>query len=92
MNIKDCNCGGEGKFFIHTLPTDKKEIYYNIYCKKCGIGTPSSTSLSEVLEIWNNVMKNNVRVEFIPYATQTNNYTGKIIPSYTFTVSETKMV
>lgn len=70
MEIKDCNCGGEGKLFIHTLPDKNKDIYYKIYCKSCGINTPSSKSLSEVLEVWNNVMKR--KVSLVPYSIETN--------------------
>lgn len=81
MEIKNCNCGGEGKLFIHTLPTDRTTVYYSIYCKDCGISTPSSTSLREVLEIWNNVMKR--YYSFIPYETQTNTTSNK---SYSYTM------
>jgi hypothetical protein len=76
MDIKNCNCGGEGKLFIHTLPANRQEVYYTIYCKKCGISTPSSTSLSEVLEIWNNIMEKRIRFISVDNATNvTNNYT-----------------
>lgn len=83
MEIKNCNCGGEGKIFIHTLPSNRQEVYYTIYCKKCGITTPSSISLREVSEIWNNVMKKNYRIEYIPYQTQTNTTP---IHSYSYTI------
>ena len=82
MDLKNCNCGGEAKIFIHTLPTNRQEVYYTIYCKKCGISTPSSTSLREVSEIWNNVMERKYKIEYIPYETQTNKTTSN---SYSYT-------
>lgn len=84
MEINNCNCGGEGKVFIHTLPIDSKEIYYEIYCDKCGIRTPSSQSLREVLEKWNNVMERKYKIEYVPCQTQTNCY-----PSYSQTITTT---
>lgn len=88
MDIKGCNCGGEGKIFIHTLPTNRKEVYYDIYCEKCGIRTPSSRSLSEVLEIWNNVMKSKYKIEFIPYSTEYNTTNSNISFGKTFTIKD----
>ena len=52
--IKKCNCGGQGKLFIHTI-NDK--IYYSIYCNKCGIQTLTSEKFSDAIKIWNGVMK-----------------------------------
>ena len=52
--IKKCNCGGQGKLFIHTI-NDK--IYYSIYCDKCGIQTLTSEKFSDTIKIWNEVMK-----------------------------------
>ena len=31
MEINNCNCGGNGKVFVHTLPTTGREVYYYIY-------------------------------------------------------------
>ena len=88
MEIKNCNCGGEYKLFIHTLPIDRNTVYYTIYCKNCGISTPSSTSLREVIEIWNNVMGN--KYKFIPYSTDYNitNTSPNISFSKTFTLKD----
>ena len=82
MEINNCNCGGEGKVFVHTLPTTGREVYYYIYCDKCGIRTPSSQSMSKVLEVWNNVMERKYKVEYIPYETTTNT-TARTAISYT---------
>ena len=82
MEINNCNCGGEGKVFVHTLPTTGREVYYYIYCDKCGIRTPSSQSMSEVLEVWNNAMERRYKVEYIPYETTTNT-TAETSISYT---------
>ena len=52
--IKKCNCGGQGKVFIHTIDS---KVYYSIYCNKCGIQTLATEKYSEAIKVWNGVMK-----------------------------------
>ena len=88
MEIKDCNCGGEGKLFVHTLSDKSKDVYYKIYCKSCGINTPSSKFLSEVLEIWNNVMKR--KVSLVPCSVETNQTNNFPSGSYSYVLDTMK--